>query len=140
NHHADPGERAIVRRACGDDGRRVHPFAAARPAVRAGRTQRRAAGARALRNAGAGRGRPPGARAGGGRRVSGTGAGEERRERLAKARLYVVTGARGGDRRLIEFLEEILAAGVDAVQLREKEAEAGDLLRWGEAFREVTER
>ena len=60
----------------------------------------------------------------------------ERRERLAAARLYVVTGARPD---LGEFLDTILGAGVDIVQLREKEAEAGDLLRWGETFREAAE-
>ncbi|MGH2657607.1 MAG: thiamine phosphate synthase [Actinomycetota bacterium] len=58
----------------------------------------------------------------------------ERRERLAAARLYVVTGARPD---LGEFLGAILEAGVDVIQLREKEAEAGDLLRWGETFREA---
>jgi thiamine-phosphate pyrophosphorylase len=61
----------------------------------------------------------------------------ERRERLAAARLYVVTGARPD---LGEFLDSILGAGVDVVQLREKEAEAGDLLRWGETFRDAADR
>ena len=61
----------------------------------------------------------------------------ERRQRLAAARLYVVTGARPD---LAGFLDAILGAGVDVIQLREKEAEAGDLLRWGETFREATER
>jgi thiamine-phosphate pyrophosphorylase len=61
----------------------------------------------------------------------------ERRERLAASRLYVVTGARPD---LAAFLEAILRAGVDVVQLREKEAEASDLLRWGETFREAAER
>ncbi|MGH2546012.1 MAG: thiamine phosphate synthase [Actinomycetota bacterium] len=61
----------------------------------------------------------------------------ERMERLAAARLYVVTGPRPD---LAEFLEEILGAGVDVIQLREKEAEAGDLLRWGDSFREAAER
>jgi thiamine-phosphate pyrophosphorylase len=61
----------------------------------------------------------------------------ERRERLASSRLYVVTGARPD---LAAFLEAIMGAGVDVVQLREKEAEAGELLRWGETFREAAER
>lgn len=61
----------------------------------------------------------------------------ERRERLAAARLYVVTGNRPD---LGEFLEAILGAGVNVIQLREKEAEAGDLLRWGETFREAADR
>jgi thiamine-phosphate pyrophosphorylase len=60
-----------------------------------------------------------------------------RRERLERARLYVVTGVRPD---LAGFLEEILSAGVDMVQLREKEAEAGDLLRWGETFRRASDR
>jgi thiamine-phosphate pyrophosphorylase len=63
-----------------------------------------------------------------------------RRERLDAARLYVVTGARVDEGDLVEFLDAILGAGVDVVQLREKEAEAGDLLRWGEVFREAAER
>jgi thiamine-phosphate pyrophosphorylase len=64
----------------------------------------------------------------------------DRRERLARARLYVVTGARDEARDLPEFLEAILEAGTDIVQLREKSAEAGDLLRWSETFRAVADR
>jgi thiamine-phosphate pyrophosphorylase len=60
-----------------------------------------------------------------------------RRERLVQARLYVVTGVRPD---LAEFLEEILSAGVDIVQLREKEAQASDLIRWGQTFRRAAER
>ena len=61
-------------------------------------------------------------------------------ERLARSRLYVVTDAREGQGDLGEFLEAILEAGADIVQLREKEAEAGDLLRWGAVFREAAAR
>jgi thiamine-phosphate pyrophosphorylase len=67
-------------------------------------------------------------------------AGTRRRERLARARLYVVTGARKERGDLAGFLEEILAAGCDIVQLREKHAEAGDLLRWGEVFADAARR
>jgi thiamine-phosphate pyrophosphorylase len=63
-----------------------------------------------------------------------------RRDRLARARLYVVTGAREDRGDLEAFLDSILEAGVDVIQLREKDAEAGDLLRWGEMFRDATER
>jgi thiamine-phosphate pyrophosphorylase len=63
-----------------------------------------------------------------------------RRERLARARLYVVTGPRQDRGDLTEFLDAILEAGTEVVQLREKEAEAGDLLRWGETFRAAAER
>lgn len=38
------------------------------------------------------------------------------------------------------FLDAILSAGCDLVQLREKDAEAGELLRWGEAFRRAADR
>ena len=58
----------------------------------------------------------------------------ERRDRLERSRLYVVTDARRERGDLAEFLDAILGAGVDVVQLREKEAEARDLIRWGEVF------
>jgi thiamine-phosphate pyrophosphorylase len=62
----------------------------------------------------------------------------ERKERLRRARLYLVTG---GERRdLSDFLNLVLSAGVDVVQIREKEAEAADVIRRGEAFREAAER
>lgn len=63
-----------------------------------------------------------------------------RRDRLAGSRLYVVTGAREDRGDLEGFLDSILGPGVDVVQLREKDAEAGDLLRWGETFRDAAER
>jgi thiamine-phosphate pyrophosphorylase len=66
--------------------------------------------------------------------------GEARRDRLARSRLYVVTDARTGRGDLHDFLEAILGAGTDIVQLREKGAEAGDLLRWGQAFRDASDR
>jgi thiamine-phosphate pyrophosphorylase len=61
----------------------------------------------------------------------------DRRERLGRSRLYVVTGARDD---LPDFLEAILGAGVDIVQLREKDAEAGDLLQLGQVFRDAARR
>jgi len=69
-----------------------------------------------------------------------TALGDRRRDRLARARLYVVTDARDDRGDLDAFLEAILSAGVDIVQLREKEAEAGDLLRWGARFRDANGR
>ena len=66
--------------------------------------------------------------------------GEWRRERLRRSRLYVVTDAREGRGDLTGFLEEILSAGVDIVQLREKDAEAGDLLRSAKIFRHAADR
>jgi thiamine-phosphate pyrophosphorylase len=69
-----------------------------------------------------------------------TGIGDRRRDRLARSRLYVVTGARAARGDLASFLEEILSAGTDVVQLREKDAEAGDLLRWSAVFRGAADR
>ncbi|SRR5712691_9852538 len=67
-------------------------------------------------------------------------AGRWRRERLARSRLYVVTDARRSRGDLEDFLEAILGAGTDIIQLREKDAEGGDLLRWGETFSEAARR
>jgi thiamine-phosphate pyrophosphorylase len=64
----------------------------------------------------------------------------DRRERLASARLYVVTDSRARHEDLESFLDAILEAGTDVVQLREKDAEAGDLLRWAESFRDAADR
>jgi thiamine-phosphate pyrophosphorylase len=68
------------------------------------------------------------------------GLGDQRRERLARARLYAVTGAREELGDLETFLNAVLEAGADIVQLREKGAEAGDLLRWSKAFRAAADR
>ncbi len=57
-----------------------------------------------------------------------------------RARLYVVTGARQDEGDLPRFLDTVLGAGADIVQLREKDAEAGDLLRWSGAFRAAADR
>jgi thiamine-phosphate pyrophosphorylase len=66
--------------------------------------------------------------------------GDARRERLARSRLYLVTDARQAQGDLDAFLETVLAAGVDIVQLRQKDAEAGDLLLWSPAFRSAADR
>jgi thiamine-phosphate pyrophosphorylase len=63
-----------------------------------------------------------------------------RRERLAAGRLYLVTGARMDQGDLREFLDAILEAGVDIIQLRDKEAEAAHILRSADVFREAAER
>ncbi|MGH2911687.1 MAG: thiamine phosphate synthase [Solirubrobacteraceae bacterium] len=49
--------------------------------------------------------------------------GEERRTRLAAARLYLVCDCMPGERDLSEFLAAAIAGGVDVVQLREKNLE-----------------
>jgi thiamine-phosphate pyrophosphorylase len=68
------------------------------------------------------------------------GKGDRRRERLARARLYVVTGAREEQGDLAAFLATVLEAGADIVQLRQKDAEAGDILRWSSDFRVAAHR
>jgi thiamine-phosphate pyrophosphorylase len=56
------------------------------------------------------------------------------RARLADARLYLCTGARRDRGDLAEFLDAVLGAGVDIVQLREKGLEAKEELRLLEVF------
>jgi thiamine-phosphate pyrophosphorylase len=54
--------------------------------------------------------------------------GEDRRRRLAAARLYLVCGARPGGLPLAEVLPAAIAGGVDVFQLREKELSEDHLL------------
>jgi thiamine-phosphate pyrophosphorylase len=56
------------------------------------------------------------------------------RARLAEARLYLCTDARRSQGDLPGFLDAVLGAGVDIVQLREKGLEAGEELALLEAF------
>jgi len=58
----------------------------------------------------------------------------ERRARLADARLYLCTDARRSPGDLAPFLDAVLAAGVDIVQLREKGLEAREELALLEVF------
>jgi thiamine-phosphate pyrophosphorylase len=63
--------------------------------------------------------------------------GARRRERLAAARLYVCTPIRPD---LGEFADAVLGAGVDLLQLRDKQAEAGPLLEASAVLRDAAER
>jgi thiamine-phosphate pyrophosphorylase len=65
--------------------------------------------------------------------------GDERRARLAAARLYLVCGAAGDGRNLRAFLDAALRGGVDVVQLREKDATVGDeaILTAARVFRDA---
>jgi len=62
------------------------------------------------------------------------------RERLADARLYLCTDARRRQGDLADFLDTVLANGVDVVQLREKGLEARAELALLEVFAAAAER
>lgn len=66
--------------------------------------------------------------------------GRWRRRRLEQSRLYVVTGTRGERGDLPAFLDAVLRGGADLIQLRQKHAEAAELLRAGEVFKEAAAR
>lgn len=57
--------------------------------------------------------------------------------RLEAARLYLVAPAQIDAGPLGSFVPELAAAGVDVIQLREKDMEAGDLIRAGEPIRDA---
>jgi thiamine-phosphate pyrophosphorylase len=63
--------------------------------------------------------------------------GVGRRERLAASRLYVCAPIRPD---LAEFADAVLGAGVDLIQLRDKQAEAGPLLEASAVLRAAAER
>jgi thiamine-phosphate pyrophosphorylase len=62
------------------------------------------------------------------------------RERLAAARLYLCTDARRSRGDLVPFLDAVLGAGVDIVQLREKGLEAAEELSLLEVFAAACQR
>ncbi len=62
------------------------------------------------------------------------------RARLAGSRLYLCTGARRSTGDLAEFLDAVLGAGVDIVQLREKGLEAREELGLLEVFADACRR
>jgi thiamine-phosphate pyrophosphorylase len=62
------------------------------------------------------------------------------RDRLSAARLYLCTDSRREQDDLPEFLDAVLAAGVDIVQLREKGMEAADELAILEVFADACRR
>jgi thiamine-phosphate pyrophosphorylase len=69
-----------------------------------------------------------------------TGSGRDRRARLADARLYLCTDARRRRGDLVEFLDAVLSAGVDVVQLREKGIEARQEIELASVFAEAAHR
>jgi len=69
--------------------------------------------------------------------VRGARGAEERRERLAAARLYLCTPIRPD---LAAFADAVLGAGVDVIQLRDKQAEAEPLLEAAAELRAAADR
>lgn len=65
--------------------------------------------------------------------------GSWRRDRLARARLYLCAPATRPDWDLLGFLDAVVEAGVDVVQLRDKDAGAATVRRAATAFRAVAE-
>jgi thiamine-phosphate pyrophosphorylase len=65
---------------------------------------------------------------------------DDERARLAEARLYLCTDARRSRGDLMPFLDAVLSAGVDIIQLREKGLEAGEELRLLEVFADACRR
>ncbi len=61
----------------------------------------------------------------------------DRRERLGRARLYLVSGSWPGGRELADVLAPALAGGVDVFQLRAKDAPDADLLAAASVAREL---
>lgn len=72
--------------------------------------------------------------------VAGLGAAERRRARLADARLYLCTDARESTGDLEEFLDAVLAGGVDILQLRQKDLEAAQEIEYLSAFADACAR
>jgi thiamine-phosphate pyrophosphorylase len=69
-----------------------------------------------------------------------TSSGADRRDRLADARLYLCTDARRDRGDLAEFLDAVLAGGVDIVQLREKHLEARQEIELAALFADAAAR
>ncbi|HLZ38976.1 MAG TPA: thiamine phosphate synthase [Mycobacteriales bacterium] len=59
---------------------------------------------------------------------------------IADARLYLCTDARERRGDLVEFLDAVLAGGVDVVQLRQKGLEAGQEIEYAEVFADAAAR
>ncbi len=64
----------------------------------------------------------------------------QRLERLSAARLYLVCDSRAGTQDLAAFLDAVLSAGVDIVQLRDKRLDDAGLLRAAALFRAACDR
>ena len=65
--------------------------------------------------------------------------GHERREKLARMRLYLITGDRGDERETLEIVEAALEGGVTVVQLRKKTMPKGEQYAIAVALRRLTD-
>jgi thiamine-phosphate pyrophosphorylase len=63
---------------------------------------------------------------------------EDRHDRLARMRLYVITGERGDLEETLAIVESALAGGADVIQLRKKAMPKDALLRLGLRIRDLT--
>jgi thiamine-phosphate pyrophosphorylase len=72
--------------------------------------------------------------------AGGTEVGARLRERLAEARLYFVCETQPGAWRVEAVLDQVMGAGVEILQLRDKEADDQALLAAATAFRSVADR
>src|SRR5438874_12944434 len=64
---------------------------------------------------------------------------EERREKLARMRLYLITGDRGGETETVRTIAAALEGGVTVVQLRKKTMEKGQQYTIALALRRLTQ-
>jgi thiamine-phosphate pyrophosphorylase len=64
---------------------------------------------------------------------------EERREKLARMRLYLITGDRGGETETVRTVAAALEGGVTVVQLRKKTMEKGEQYTIALALRRLTQ-
>ncbi len=64
--------------------------------------------------------------------------GEQRRARLERMRLYVITGEAGGHDETCRIIERALQGGADVVQLRKKELPKGEQYRLARALRQLS--
>ena len=66
------------------------------------------------------------------------GVADERQERLARMRLYVITGDRGGEVETARIVEAALEGGANVIQLRKKTMEKGEQYTLALALRRLT--
>ena len=63
----------------------------------------------------------------------------ERREKLSRMRLYLITGDRGGEKETLEIAEDALQGGVAVIQLRKKHMSKGEQYTIALGIRRLTQ-